>query len=241
MSTQDLIWENPGRCPSCGVVTQHTWYKVTSGEFSAPVAGKLIEPVIHGKQGQLRVSKCASPQCGALALWMARTVSNLKPGPHSKLNRGSSGSISARETFVSMVYPQAGVRIPPADGLNEEEARLYKEAAAVAPMSPRAGCALVRVLLEAYLKRYLVDAGHTADGKSLVKLIGLAVNHLDLSSNLRNGLESIRNRGNSAVHDPYGLTDDTRSEDLEWLFRAVDELVDDLHVKPQKWAGMAET
>ena len=30
-----------------------------------------------------------------------------------------------------------------------------------------------------------------------------------------------------------------RVEDLTWLFRAVDELVDDLHVKPQKWTGMA--
>ena len=30
------------------------------------------------------------------------------------------------------------------------------------------------------------------------------------------------------------------AEDLPWLFQAVDDLVDDLHVKPQKWAGMAE-
>ena len=59
-----------------------------------------------------------------------------------------------------MVYPQAGVRIPPAEGLNEEEVQIYKEAAAVAPMSLRAGCALVRVLLEAYLKRHLAIAGH---------------------------------------------------------------------------------
>ena len=140
-----------------------------------------------------------------------------------------------------MVYPQAGVRIPPAEGLNEEEVQLYKEAAAVAPMSPRAGCALVRVLLEAYLKRHLADAGHTADGKRLVELIELAVQHLDLSPTLKKGLEAIRKRGNTAMHDPYGLTDDARVEDLTWLFRAVDELVDDLHVKPQKWAGMAET
>ena len=241
MSTQDLEWGNPGPCPSCRVVTQHTWYQVTSGEFVVPGVGQQTERVIAGKQGQMRVSKCASPQCEALAVWMARTVSNLTPGPHSKLNRQSSGSLPARETSVEMVYPQAVVRIPPAEGLNEEEVKLYKEAAAVAPMSPRAGCALVRVLLEMYLKRHLAAAGHTVDGKPLVKLIEVAVKQLDLSPNLRTGLTAIRKRGNAAVHDPYRLTDDTRSDELKYLFAAVDDLVDDLHIKPQRWAGMAET
>ena len=206
------------------------------------MANKVDDAVIDGRQGRLCVSKCASPQCEALALWIERTVPKKPEGP---LLDPTVVEIPApapkMETRVSMVYPQAGVRIPPAEGFNEEEVQLYKEAAAVAPMSPRAGCALVRVLLEAYLKRHLADAGHTVDGKRLIKLIGLAVQHLDLSSNLKTGLEAIRKRGNSAVHDPYGLTDDTRSGDLEWLFRAVDELVDDLHVKPHKWAGMAET
>ena len=38
------------------------------------------------------------------------------------------------------------------------------------------------------------------------------------------------------MHDPYGLTN---AEELRWLIQAVDELVEELHVKPQKWAGMA--
>ena len=67
----------------------------------------------------------------------------------------------------------------------------------------------------------------------------LAVGHLDLSQTLKQGLTAIRKQGNTAVHDPYGLTEDARAEDLRWLFQAVDELVEELHVKPQKWAGMA--
>ena len=88
-------------------------------------------------------------------------------------------------------------------------------------MSPRAACALVRVLLEALLKRHLDAQGKPITGNPLVELIDLAVSDLGLSANLRNGLTAIRKRGNLAVHDPCGLTDDARADDLPWLFQAV--------------------
>lgn len=230
MSSEQLVWGEPGPCPSCGVITQHTWYQRATGQFVDPVAQKPAEAWIRGSQGTLRVSKCASPECGALALWLEITVPIREEGQFPRT-----------ENVTVMVYPQAGVRIPPAEGLNGEEVKLYREAAAVGRMSPRAGSALVRVLLEAYLKRHLADAGYPADGKPLVKLIELAVQHLDLSPTLKTGLTAIRQRGNTAMHDPYGLTDDARAEDLPWLFQAVDELVEELHVKPQKWAGMTNS
>ena len=172
-----------------------------------------------GAQGTLLVSLCAVKSCKALALWFERH--------------------NAGEREVLLVYPQTGIRIPPEDGLEDEETKLYEEAAVVAQVSSRAACALLRVLLEAFLKRHLVVAGHSVKGKRLTGLIDLAVEKLDLSRTLKTGLTAIRERGNASVHDPYGLTDDTRTEDLPWLFQAVDDLVDDLHVKPQKWAGMA--
>ena len=106
-------------------------------------------------------------------------------------------------------------------------------------MSPRAACALVRVLLEAFLKRHLDAQRKSSTGKPLVELIDLAVSDLGLSSNLRNGLTAIRKQGNLAVHDPYGLTDDARADDLPWLFQAVDSLVDELHPNPKKWDELA--
>lgn len=138
-----------------------------------------------------------------------------------------------------LVFPYSGVRIPPSDGLDEREVEIYKEAAAIAPMSARAACALVRVLLEAFLKRHLDARGKTTKGKSLALLIDLAVSDLGLSSNLRDGLTAIRKRGNMAVHDPYGLTDDARADELPWLFQAVDSLVDELHTNPRKWSELA--
>ena len=138
-----------------------------------------------------------------------------------------------------MVYPQAGVRIPPTDGLKAGEIKLYEEAAAIERMSPRAARALLRVLLETFLKRHLLAAGPSVKNKRLVGLIDLAVEHLDLSQTLKQGLNGVREQGNTALHDPYGLTDDASAEDLRWLFQAVDELVEELHVKPQKWADLA--
>ena len=164
------------------------------------------------------MSQCMSSDCGALALW-----------------------IKDDENVVRLVYPQSAARIPPQEGLSDRETELYEEAAAVAPASPRAACALLRVLLEAFLKRHLTEAGHAVENKPLLDMIKLAVTHLGLSQSLKDGLTAIRKRGNTAVHDPYGLTDDTRAEDLPWLFQAVDDLVDDLHAKPKRWAAMAKT
>ena len=224
LTSQELAWGKPGRCPSCGVVTDHYWFpEVKSVEYDESRDWVVDELV--GSQGELRASRCMSRACNALALWLRR------PGPQA-------GSWEVR-----LVYPQAGVRIPPEDGLEPGEVKLYEEASGVAGRSPRAACALLRVLLEMLLKRHLVAKKHLTDVNKrvpLAKLIEMAVDHLGLTQTLETGLKAIRERGNTAAHDPYGLTDDTRVEDLPWLFAAVDDLVDDLHVKPKKWGGITK-
>ena len=174
---------------------------------------------MQGSQGKLLVSICMSEQCQAVTIWIERP--------------------DATRREAELVYPQAGVRIPPAEGLEDNETKLYEEAAAVARISPRAASALVRVLLEAFLKRHLTEAGQSVKGKRLEELIDLAVKHLALSPTLKKGLTAIRKRGNATMHDPYGLTDDTRAEELPRLFQAVDQLVDDLHVTPHVWDVIA--
>lgn len=182
---------------------------------TCPTCGVLTErrPVSNGPGWA--VDQCVSTGCGGLGFWIRR------------------------DSKYQLVYPQARIRTPPTDGLDDRELAIYTEAAAVSPISPRAACALVRVLLEAFLKRHLEAKGSSTVGKPLVELIDLAVSDLGLSSSLRDGLTSIRKRGNMAVHDPYGLTDDARAEDLPWLFEAVDRLVDELHTNPNRWAELA--
>ncbi len=220
MSSQELAWGTPGRCPLCGVVTDHHWfYEVKSVEYDESREWVVDEMV--GSQGEVLVSRCMSRACDALALWL-KSVDE-KSGIEN----------------VRLVYPQTGVRIPPTEGLDGKEITLYKEAAAIERMSPRAARALLRALLERFLKRHLATAGHSVERKKLVAVIDLAVEHLDLSKTLKTGVTAVREQGNTALHDPYGITDDANPEDLRWLFQAVDELVEELHVRPQKWAGLA--
>ena len=221
MDRRELHWGKPGPCPSCGVLTDHTWFTNLRSTIFDRAFDREVEHFIKGNQGQLYASKCASTSCESLAVWI----------------RSWEGS--PPEYVERLVYPRTRARRPPAEGLSEHEIELYREAADVEPASRRAACALLRVLLEAFLKRHLTEAGHKVEGEPLVKLIGLAVEHLGLSPTLKDGLTAIRKRGNAAVHDPYGLTDDARAEDLPFLFLAVNQLVHDLHLTPQIWAGMA--
>ena len=223
MSSQELTWELPGVCPSCGVVTNHLWFTNLESTKRDRALSKDVVHRLGGLQGWPRVSRCLSPSCGALAFWIKGSLQEHLNGE------------------TEMVYPQTGIRLPPPKGLEPEEIELYEEAAAVTPTSRRAACALLRVLLEAFLKRHLTIAGQPVKRKSLFELIDMAVAHLDLSQTLKDGLTAIRKRGNASVHDPYGLTDETRVADLPWLFQAVDDLVDDLYVKPNRWAGIADT
>lgn len=190
---------------------------VHDGVMNRNVGHELV-----GSQGRLLVSRCMSEQCQALTIWI------------------KSGNGESEDEEVELVYPQPGARTPPAEGLTPDEIKLYEEAAEVAPASRRAASALLRVLLEAHLKRHLTETGQSVKDKRLEELIDLAVKHLALSPTLKKGLTAIRKRGNAAVHDPYGLTDDARAAELPRLFQAVDQLVDDLHVTPQIWDVMAE-
>lgn len=40
-------------------------------------------------------------------------------------------------------------------------------------------------------------------------------------------------RNNEASHDIYGISAETADANVEWLFVAIDQLIDDLHAKPQ--------
>lgn len=219
MSSGELQWGKPGPCPSCGVVTNHIWFIGMVGSVPDPLTGAPTQHHTWGDQGWLLVSQCVVEGCKALALWFERHDST--------------------RNDAELVYPLAGVRIPPEDGLADEEVKLYKEAAAIERMSPRAARALLRALLESFLKRHLVAAGQPVKDKRLVGLIDSAVEHLDLSQTLKKGLSAVREQGNTVMHDPYDLTKDASAEDLRWLFQAVDELVEELHVKPRKWAELA--
>lgn len=223
MTALGIEWGKPGVCPSCGVVTEHAWYEQVEGQVPDRASGEWVQVRLHGKQGLLKVSRCVSTACESLAVWFGTAEL-------------SDAGVPSWD--IQLAYPAPAARVPPEEGLNQDELDLYGEAAAVAHASPRAACALVRVLLEAVLKRMLKEDGFNVSGRKLWALIDSGVQNLGLSRPLQTGLTAIRERGNSTVHDPYGLTDETRANELEWLFSAVDDLVDDVHHKRKNWEDM---
>lgn len=218
-------FENPSRCPGCEGPDTQDWY----GRVNMTLGDLLVElpPTLELNTGSSHVwlARCNNLQCGRLSYWL-RTQSF------------DDEDLWLDPRFVRF---HDDARQPPDEGLIEEEADLYRQAAMVAAVSPRAACALLRVLLEGFLQREITARGHNVGRKRLVELVEAAVEHLNLSATLRAGLSAIRVQGNQAVHDVYGISQPAGEDTVHWLFVAIDDLVDDLYIKPQKWVPLTET
>lgn len=211
-------------CVACGYGEEPAWLAVVHRSLNE-LLDELPESLsLDLDDSAIWLARCERSECMALSYWLR------SPSEHSYDGWGM-------ERFVAL---HRDVRQPPGQGLELEEAELYREAAAVTGISPRSACALLRLLMESLLKRYLADAGHSSSNKKLFKLIEMAEQHLDLSSMLKSGLSAIRVQGNEASHDIYGISAGTAEDNVKWLFVAIEQLIDDLYVKPQKWAELEQ-
>jgi hypothetical protein len=113
---------------------------------------------------------------------------------------------------------------------------LYDEAAAVAPVSRRAGAALARATIERLLKHLDPEAPKRASLEKRIDLIEARV-----STTLRELLDIVRITGNGAVHvddEPeeivsFALNDKEGAALLELLLDAANQLVDELIARPR--------
>ena len=209
-------------CAACGYGEEPDWLAIVDLKLN-DLLDELPESLrLHMDDSAIWLARCDRKKCLALSYWLR------SPSEHSYDGW-------SMERFVAL---HRDVRQPPDQGLEHEESELYREAATVAGVSPRSACALLRLLMESFLKRHLTDAGHSTNNKRLFKLIELAEQNLELSSMLKSGLSAIRVQGNEASHDIYGISVETADENVKWLFVAIDQLIDDLHLKPQKWAEL---
>ncbi|WP_419865073.1 DUF4145 domain-containing protein [Candidatus Poriferisodalis sp.] len=212
------------KCPACRITDQRVWLGIVETTLNEILDEVSESPRLDTAGSSIWLARCARADCSTLAYWL-RT-----PSEHSFDGWSD-------ERFAAF---HRDIRQAPDQGLNGEEVDLYREAAAVAGLSPRSACALLRLLLESLLKRHLADAGHSINNKTLFKLIELAEQELDLSSLLKSGLSAIRVQGNEASHDIYGISAETADANVKWLFVAIDQLIDDLYVKPQVWAELEQ-
>lgn len=123
-----------------------------------------------------------------------------------------------------IIYPFSGAFPPVNEDLPNNVKEIYNEASAIAMQSPRAACALLRLVIEMILK-HLGETGSINDGiKNLVK------KGIDLGS--QEALDIVRVTGNSAVHPGKIVFDDTT--DVQTLFQLINIIADVLITQPKR-------
>ncbi|MEJ2854874.1 MULTISPECIES: DUF4145 domain-containing protein [unclassified Saccharothrix] len=142
-----------------------------------------------------------------------------------------------------MVFPGPRAGGPAHPDMPASVRELYEEAAAVAPVSRRAGAALARATVERLIK--VVDDG-APKRATLEKRIQRIESRV--STPLRELLDIVRVAGNGAVHvddDPdeivvLALGDDEGPALLELLLDAANNLVEELISRPRKTRALWE-
>lgn len=121
--------------------------------------------------------------------------------------------------------------------VDQEVARDWHEAVAVAPKSIRAAAILARRALQLTLRKKGFGS------RSLKAEIDLATASADTPTTLRDKLHVVRDIGNDAAHpneDPEGALADVTAADLEFLFETLLEAFDVYFVRPERHRKLLE-
>lgn len=145
---------------------------------------------------------------------------------------------------AELIYPAAStIALPPHRDMPPEAATLYREAAAVAGISPRAGAALARATLELLLKTL-----DPMDGKQdLAKRIDHVLAVVRATSSLGQMLTVIRHSGNKSLHIEehpdaimVQILDPEQPGILALIFQSINDLVEELVAQPERVAALFE-
>ncbi|MBB5857875.1 DUF4145 domain-containing protein [Amycolatopsis umgeniensis] len=140
-----------------------------------------------------------------------------------------------------MVFPLARAGAPAHADMPPEVRDLYEEAAAVTPISRRAGAALARATVERLIKH--LDAGAPANARLDDRI---ALLHGRISTPLQQLLDIVRVLGNDMLHvdeQPGDLAVIALDEDqgpgvIELVLRAANDLVDELVTRPRTTSSL---
>lgn len=117
-----------------------------------------------------------------------------------------------------MIYPLARMAPPANSDLPDDVKEVYEEAAAIAGLSARAACALLRVAIEMLLKHL----GHLEENDNINDSIKKLV-QTGLDETAQQALDVVRVAGNNAVHP--GTIDFNDPTDVSSLFRLINLIV----------------
>ena len=194
-------------CPYCNAYAKQTW-AVLGGSKRSWLALVLDSAyviddwdVIYIDEESVHVSLCA--RCENATLWLCEKI----------------------------IYPLARMAPPANSDLPDNVKEMYEEASAIAGLSARAACALLRVAIEMLLK----DLGHVKENGNINDSIGELV-QAGVDKRVQRALDVVRVTGNNAVHP--GTIDFDDSTDVSSLFELINYIADTLITRPNKASEM---
>ena len=196
-------------CPYCNAYAKQTWAVLGGSRRSwlglvmATDSGYVINDwdVIYIDEEPVHVSLCA--RCENATLWLCEKI----------------------------IYPLARMAPPANSDLPDNVKEMYEEASAIAGLSARAACALLRVAIEMLLK----DLGHVKENGNINDSIGELV-QAGVDKRVQRALDVVRVTGNNAVHP--GTIDFDDSTDVSSLFELINYIADTLITRPNKASEM---
>lgn len=134
-----------------------------------------------------------------------------------------------QEVLVERIHPIVtdGLLQAPNEDMSEDCAKIYREAAAVFPISPRAAAGLMRLCLQ----QFLVELGITGD--KLDAQIG-ALSRAGVPEFVQQYMDVCRVVGNSGVHPTVEMNVDEDPEIAKGLFQAMNIIVQHLITIPRE-------
>jgi hypothetical protein len=134
-----------------------------------------------------------------------------------------------------LVWPSPHLGPAPNEDLHNEVLELYNEARAIAPRSPRAAAALLRLLVERLADELGADAGTLAERINQLATSGV------ITQRTIDALTAVRLTGNSAVH--AGQIDPSCEDDVRvvlLLFTIVNSIAENALTLPRRTHALIE-
>lgn len=194
-------------CPHCHALAQQDW----------PLSVKVLPDHDGEFESWDEVDRSTCFACRRHTIWRARYARHGKRW--------------------EILYPRLAMGEPPNGSMPDHLRDLYEEARQVAPVSPRAASALLRLVAENIIK----DAASADSRTNLYRAIGDLASQGVLNRLNQQVADYVRLTGNDAVHVIGELQDDDTEDQARTLFRFVNLLAKQLIEEPQEVQALYES
>ena len=131
--------------------------------------------------------------------------------------------MSKIQSEIKMIYPKFSSSPIPNEDISGDYLIIYNEAAQIFEDSPKAAAALLRTILEKFLRNKF-----NLENKFLGEILKEKSVNQELGEKITNFLKKLKNIGNNAAHSSRMIYDDDDKEDVKKLFTGINIVFDRL-------------